>query len=171
MDEALRNETLKIREPYDPMFRAVFLLNAGIIVAITMGFGVTDIVDSTRSGLERIGVAAAMVTGIVVAYGLWRADLVLRVDGERIAARAWPFRSTEVSINQVLKSEVVTIDPMRDYRGWGLKGNRRDRLIGGGGTTALRVTYLHESGEERKLTFLTDRADEAERRITTERIR
>ena len=164
MDEGLRDETLKIREPYDPMFRAVFLVSAGAIIVI-MGFGAADILDSTISGLERIGVAVAMVAGIVVSYGLWRADLVLRVDGERIAARAWPFRSTVVSINQVLKSEVVTIDPLRDYGGWGLKGNRRDRLIGGGGTTALRVTYLHKSGEERKLTFLTERADEAKQRI------
>ena len=170
MDETLQNEILKIREPYDPMFRAIFLVSAGAIV-VMIGFGVVDIADSTLSGLERIGVAVAMITGVVVAYSLWRADLVLRVDGERIAARAWPFRSTVVFINQVLKSEVVTIDPLRDYGGWGLKGSRRDKLIGGGGTTALRITYLHESGEERKLTFLTERADEAERRITTERIR
>ena len=170
MDEALQNETLKIREPYDPMFRAIFLVSAGAIIVI-IGFGVVDIADSTRSGLERIGVAMAMITGVVVAYSLWRADLVLRVDSERIAARAWPLRSTVVIINQVLKSEVVTIDPLRDYGGWGLKGSRRDKLIGGGGTTALRITYLHESGEERKLTFLTERADEAERRITTELIR
>ena len=170
MDEALQNETLEIREPYDPMFRALFLVSAGATIVI-MGFVVVDIADSTLSGLEGIGVAVAMIIGVVVAYGLWRADLVLRVDGERIAARAWPFRSTVVFIDQVLKSEVVTIDPLRDYRGWGLKGSRRDRLIGGGGTTALRITYLHESGEERKLTFLTERADEAERRITAGRIR
>jgi len=170
MDEVLQNKTLKIRESYDPMFRAIFLVSAGAII-VMIGFGVVDIADSTLSGLERIGVAVAMITGVVVAYSLWRADLILSIDGERIAARAWPFRSTVVFINQVLKSEVVTIDPLRDYGGWGLKGSRRDKLIGGGGTTALRITYLHESGEERKLTFLTERADQAERRITTERIR
>ncbi len=170
MDENLRNETLNIREPYDPMFRAMFLVSAGIIVVI-MEFGVADIFDAALSGLERIGVSVAVIVGIAAAYSLWRADLQLRIDSERVAARAWPFRSTIVSIDRVLNSEVVTIDPLRDYGGWGLKGTRRDKLIGGGGTTALRITYLHESGEERKLTFLTDRADEAERRITTERTR
>ncbi|MDE0066431.1 MAG: hypothetical protein OXN44_06120, partial [Acidimicrobiaceae bacterium] len=60
---------------------------------------------------------------------------------------------------------------LRDYGGWGLKGTKRDRLIGGGGTTALRITYTHESGEERKLTFLTDRADEAQQRIAQEQSR
>jgi len=76
-----------------------------------------------------------------------------------------------VPIDQVLTSEVVKIDPLRDYGGWGIKGTRRDRLVGGGGTTALRITYTHESGEERKLTFLTDRAEEAAALITDLRSR
>ena len=89
----------------------------------------------------------------------------------QVTARAWPFPGTVVPIDQVLTSEVVKIDPLRDYGGWGIKGTRRDRLVGGGGTTALRITYTHESGEERKLTFLTDCADEADRRIVSQRKR
>ncbi len=46
-----------------------------------------------------------------------------------------------------------------------------DRLIGGGGTTALRITYTHKSGEECKLTFLTDQAAEADQRIASVRTR
>ena len=65
----------------------------------------------------------------------------------------------------------MRVPKMRDYGGWGLKGSRRDRLIGGDGTTALRITYTHESGEERKLTFLTDQADDADQRIASVRTR
>ena len=162
---------LKIREPYDPMFRAMFLVSAAIIAAMGVGFGGAEILDSSRSGLERIGAAMGMTFGVVVAYGLWRADLELRINDERIAARAWPFPSKVVPIDQVLMTEVVKIDPMRDYGGWGLKGTRRDMLIGGGGTTALRITYTHKSGEERKLTFLTDQATDADRRIASVRTR
>ncbi len=74
-----------------------------------------------------------------------------------------------IPIDRVLNSEVVKIDPMRDYGGWGLKGTRRDKLIGGGGTSAIRITYTHKSGEERKLTFLTDQAEEVNQRIASQR--
>ena len=153
------------------MLRPILLLGAVIIAAMGLGFGFADVFDASRSGLERSGIAAIMILAVVVAYGLWRADLELRNNDERIAARAWPFPSKVVPIDQVLKSEVVKIDPMRDYGGWGLKGTRRDMLIGGGGTTALRITYTHESGEERKLTFLTERAEEADQLLTSQRTR
>ncbi len=170
MDETIQSGAMRIRETYAPMFRAMFLVCAGISVAIA-GFGVTGIIDSSLADLQRIGAAAGTIVCVAAAYILWRLDLDLRIDGERITARAWPLRSTVVPIDQVLNTEIVQIDPMGDYGGWGLKGTSQDKLIGGGGTTALRITYLHQSGEERKLTFLTDRADEAERRITAERTR
>ncbi|MCY3849927.1 MAG: hypothetical protein OXF75_03870 [Acidimicrobiaceae bacterium] len=168
MRESRDNETLKIREPYDPMFRAMFLVSAAIIAALGIGFGVADLLDSSRSGIERIGATFGGTLGVVVAYGLWRADLELRINNTQVTARAWPFPGTVVPI---LASEVVKIDPLRDYGGWGLKGTRRDRLVGGGGTKALRITYTHESGEERKLTFLTERADQADAQITDLRSR
>ena len=167
MDETIQNGTMRIHESYAPMFRATFLVGAGINVVIA-GFGVTGIFDSSLADLQRIGAAVTTIGCIAAAYILWRLDLDLRIDGDRITARAWPLRSTVIPIDQVLNTEVVQIDPMGDYGGWGLKGTNQDKLIGGGGTTALRITYLHRSGEERKLTFLTDRADKAERRITTE---
>ena len=113
-------------------------------------------------------IALLMVLCFVFSYGLLRMYLELRIDDERIAARAWPFPSTVVPIDQVLKSEVVEINPMWEYGGWGIKGTKRDRLIGGGGTTAVRITYIHESGEERKLTFLTERAEEVEQFIASQ---
>lgn len=168
MSERQDNGELTIREPYDPMFRAMFLLSAAIIAAMGLGFGVAEFVDSSRSGWERLGAGFGMTLGVVVAYGLWRLHLILRIDERRIAARAWPFPWTKIPIDHILATEVVEIDPFKDYGGWGLKGTKRDRLIGGGGTTALRITYTDELGEERKLTFLTDRADEADRRVASE---
>ena len=75
MRESRDSKTLKIREPYDPMFRAMFLVSAAIIAALGIGFGVADLFDSSRSGIERIGAALGGTLGVVVAYGLWRADL------------------------------------------------------------------------------------------------
>ncbi len=170
MNENKQNDTMIIREKYDLMCRVMFLIGAAINIVIA-GFAVTGIVDSSLSNLDRIGATVATFACIAAAYTLWCLDLELRINSERVTARAWPLRSTVVPIDQVLNTEVVQIDPMGDYGGWGLKGTKQDKLIGGGGTTALRITYLHESSEERKLTFLTDRANEAERRITTERTR
>ena len=143
MSGSLGNGTLRIREPYNPVGRAMFLVSAAVIavLGVICGYGVTDLYSSGESIFKVVG--AALGTGLcfVCTYGLWRADLELRINDERIAARAWPFPSKVVPIDQVLKSEVVKIDPLRDYGGWGLKGTRRDMLIGGGGTTALRITY------------------------------
>ena len=171
MDELLdsETETLRIRETYNPVCRTMFLVGAVVIAVLGAigSYGVTDLYSSGESVFKVVG--AALVTGLTfgVSFGLLRLHLELRIDRKRVAARAWPFPWTVVPIDQVLASEVVQIDPLWDYGGWGLKGIAQDRLIGGGGTTALRITYTHESGEERKLTFLTERAEEANQRIAS----
>lgn len=144
-------------------------MNAGM--GVFLGYEFTELRASGDSDLEAILSAMATVILFVVSYGLWNLHLELRINKTQISARAWPFQRTKISIDQVLTSETVKIDPFQDYNGWGIKGTRQDRLIGGGGTTALRITYNHESGEERKLTFLTDRAEEAAALITDLRSR
>ena len=135
---------------------------------VICGYGVTDLYSSGESVFKVVVAALVTVLTFVVSFGLLRLHLELRIDRKRIATRAWPFPWTVVPIDQVLASEVVQIDPLRDYGGWGLKGITQDRLIGGGGTTAVRITYTHKSGEERKLTFLTDQAEEVNQRIASQ---
>lgn len=148
----------------------MFLVSAAVIavLGVICGYGVTDLYSSGESVFKVVGAALGTVLTFVVSFGLLRLHLELRIDRKRVAARAWPFPWTVVPIDQVLASEVVQIDPLWDYGGWGLKGTRRDLLIGGGGTTALRITYTHESGEQRKLTFLTERAEEVEQIIASQ---
>jgi len=167
MSESLEKGALMIREPYDRIFRPSFLFSTAITLSVVLGWTVAEFFDSSPSNFELIAAVITLSgsTSIVIAYGLWRAHLVLRVSDERITVSVWPFRLASIPVKQVLSSEVVKIDPMRDYGGWGLKGTRRDRLIGGGGTTGMRIIYIHRSGEERRLTFLTDQAEAAERRI------
>ena len=117
------------------------------------------------------GHLSARPLSLCFAVGILLQYLEIRIGENSVAARAWPLPSTVVCIDQVVTSEVVQINPYRDYGGWGFRGPAQDRLIGGGGTTALRITYTHEPGETRKLTFLTDRADEALQRIASERTR
>ncbi len=184
MSGSLGNGPLTIRETYNRFCRVSFRVSAVMMAAIGAfcGYGAIDLYRSgessffysSRESSFKVMVLASlmflclMVLCFVFSYGLLRMYLELRIDDERIAARAWPFPSTVVPIDQVLKSEVVEINPMWEYGGWGLKGTKRDRLIGGGGTTALRITYTHESGEERKLTFLTDRAEEVDQLIASQ---
>lgn len=173
MSESLCNAELTIREHYNPACRAMFLAGSAAIAAfgVFMCYGITDLYSSGESILEVVGVAIGAVSAFAVSYGLWHLHLELRISKEQVAARAWPFPWTVVPIDQVLASAVIQIDPFLDYGGWGLKGTERDRLIGGRGTTALRITYTHECGEERKLTFLSERADEAALRIAFEQTR
>lgn len=173
MSGSLNNAELRIRETYNSFCRAGFLFCAVVsaVCGVIAGYGVTDLYSSGESLFEIVGVALTAVLCFCFAVGIMRLYLELRIDQDRVAARAWPFPWTVVPIDQIITSEVVQVDPRRDYGGWGFKGLAQDRLIGGGGTTALRITYTHESGEKRKLTFLTDRADEALQRIALQRTR
>ncbi len=170
MSKSLDNGALTIREPYDRIFRLALLVSTAINLAVVLGWIAAEFFGSSPSNLELIAAVIAMSgsTSIVIAYGSWRAHLELRINDKRITVWVWPFRLTSIPVAQVLSSEVVKINPIRDCGRWGLKGTRRDKLIGGGGTTAVRITYTHKSGEERKLTFLTGQAEEAERRIAPE---
>lgn len=84
MGESLLNETLTIREPYDPILRRILLVNAAIIAALGLGFGIAKLLDSNRSVIELISTPLAMILCFVVSYGLWRADLVLQINDERV---------------------------------------------------------------------------------------
>lgn len=166
MDYSLQKEPWVTRESYAPVFRAIFLVIAAFIAAVTLGFTLPELVDANNSALRRLGAGLELAVSFLVAYGLWRSDFELRVDDKVVSARLWPFPSVVVPIDQVVSSEVVEIRPFRDYWGWGIKGTRRDMLIGGKGTRALRITYIHKkSGKERKLTILTGHADQAEQLI------
>ncbi len=173
MSGSLNNGELRIRETYNSFCRAMFLLCAVMfaVCGVIAGYGVAELYSSGESDLAMAILALLAVLCLCCAVGILRQYLELRIDDNRVAARAWPFPWTVVPIDQILTSEVVQVDPRRDYGGWGFKGLAQDRLIGGGGTTALRITYTHESGEKRKLTFLTDRADEALQRIALQRTR
>lgn len=162
---------LIIREHYNRFCRSMFVLSAAVFAGggLYAGYGVNDLYTSGESRLAVFGASLGTALLFVTAYGLLRQYLELRVNGTHIRARAWPFPWTKIGVEQVINSEIVEIDPFRDYGGWGMKGIAQDRLIGGGDTTALRITYTHESGETRKLTFLTDRAEEVDKFINIER--
>lgn len=159
-----------IRERYGIVIRAIFVISAAMVAGcgVFTGYGVLDLYYSDESILEVIALALTTVLTFVGSLVLWHLHLELQISEKQIAVRAWPSPWTKISIDQVLTSEVVEIDPFKDYGGWGIKGSEQDRLIGGRGTTALRITYTHESGGQRKLSFLTDRAEEANRRIASE---
>ncbi|MXW61109.1 MAG: hypothetical protein F4003_04910 [Acidimicrobiaceae bacterium] len=159
---------LIIREHYNRFCRTMFVVTA----AMFAGPGVFAVIYFYTSGESRLvlfGASLGAALLLVIAYGLLRQYLELRVSGTHIRARAWPFPWTRIAIEQVINSEIVEIDPFKDYGGWGMKGTAQDRQIGGSGTKALRITYTHESGETRKLTFLTDRAEEVDKFINIEK--
>ncbi|MCY3849925.1 MAG: hypothetical protein OXF75_03860 [Acidimicrobiaceae bacterium] len=170
MSESLGNGPLMIREPYDRVFKAALLVSTAINAALVAAWVVAEILGSSPSSLVMVIAVIAMAVSSygVIMYGQKRAYSELQIDNVQVTAGVWPRRLAVILIEQVLTSEVVEINPREDYGGWGIKGSEQDRLIGGRGTTALRITYTHTSGEQRRLTFLTDRADEAQRRIVLE---
>ncbi len=173
MSESLDSEVLIIREPYDRIFRWLLLISTAINLVLVLGWIIAEFLGSSLSSLQLTAAAIAMCgyTSVIIAYGSRRAYLEFRVSDKRLTVWVWPFRLTSILVTQILSSEAVEIDPKRDYGGWGLKGTRQDKLVGGRGTAGLRISYTHKSGQKCKLTILTDRAEEAIERIDCERTR
>ena len=91
-----------------------------------------------------------------------RMRLELQVDNCGFTARVRPFRRVRVDAQSVVQAELVEVQPFWEFGGWWDRGLRRNRLLGGSGHTALRVTYSMDKGEREpttcRLTLLSTHA-------------
>ena len=135
-----------------------------LVLAVGLGTFVTVVPDDDLTGAARLWVVIPLVTAL--AAGSWvfsRMRLGLQIDDGGFTARVRPFRSMRVDARAVVSAELAEVQPFSEFGGWWHKGLRRNRLLGGTGSTALRVTYLHHAGAREpktcRLTILTAHAE------------
>ena len=134
-----------------------------LVLAIGLGTFVTVVPDEDLTGAARLWVSVPLVVSFVC--GSWmfsRMRFELRIDDDGFTACVRPFRGQRVDARAVVSAEIVEVEPFWEFGGWWHKGLRSNRLLGGNGSTALRVTYLHHAGTREpktcRLTLLTAHA-------------
>lgn len=135
-----------------------------LVMAVGLGTLVTAVPDDDLSGAARLWVTIPLVA--VFAAASWMFSLMrleLRVDEHGFTARVRPFRRVRVDAEAVVDAELVEVQPFWEFGGWWDKGTRSNRLLGGTGSTALRVTYLRPTNgrdpQTCRLHLLTTHAD------------
>ncbi len=135
-----------------------------LVMAAGLGTLVTAVPDDDLTGTARLWVTVPLVMSFVCASWMFsRMRLELQIDDGGFTARVRPFRSLRVDARTVVSAEIVEVEPFWEFGGWWHKGLRNNRLLGGTGSTALRVTYLHHAGTREpktcRLTLLTSHAE------------
>lgn len=97
-----------------------------------------------------IGVVPLIVGGVLASLAV-----TVYVGKERVSVRIWPLMGTDIPAAEIDGVEVVVVDPLRDYGGWGIKGGKDDRLYGFGRGKAVRIHYQGF----RQVTILSDDPD------------
>lgn len=141
--------------------RAQWIFVAALVV---MGVGLAVLImavpDHDFSGTVRLWVSISLAALFTAASWMFsRMRLELHVDDDGFTARVRPFRRVRVDARSVVSAELVELQPFWEFGGWWDKGPRSNRLLGGTGSTALRVTYLLNAGARKPrtccLTLLT----------------
>lgn len=153
------DSVITIEESLHPVFRQLFYIIASLCFVLGSVLGLTVAIGYTGAMLLRITVSGTMmiIIGILFPYTLLRTRFQLIISNNKVLAQIWPFRGVEVDIYKIISVQTIEIDPLCEYGGWGVKGSARDRLLGGRGVIALRVTYADDGN--RTLTFLTSKAE------------
>ena len=157
----MRANPLHYKEPFDVVFRVMFRVSGVICAALGIGVGVMVALDGSRSTFERVAAFLVMclIIGIAVPCWLFTVHIFIKVKDPELAVGMWPLSGTRVPLSSVTAVEVARIDPLGEYKGWGVKGSKADRFYGGAGTEAVRVAHRVPSGEERRLTFLSTQTE------------
>lgn len=135
-----------------------------LVMAVGQGALIAAVPDDDLTGNARLWVAIPLVTAFAAASLVFsRMRLELQIDDCGFTARVRPFRGERVDCRVVVSAEIVEVEPFWEFGGWWHKGLRSNRLLGGTGSTALRVTYLHHAGTREpktcRLTLLTAHAE------------
>ncbi|WP_419854415.1 hypothetical protein [Candidatus Poriferisodalis sp.] len=134
-----------------------------LVMAAGLGTLVTAVPDDDLTGTARLWVTVPLVMPFAAASWMFsRMRLELQIDDGGFTARVRPFRGQRVDARTVVSAEIVEVEPFWEFGGWWHKGLRSNRLLGGTGSTALRVTYVHQVGAREpktcRLTLLTAHA-------------
>lgn len=114
-----------------------------------------DIVGVRRS----LAVAGLILATLGVPIWLVTMHVSVTISGRQLRARLWPLSRTSVPLPSITSVRTVAVEPLGSYGGVGVKGSRRDRLLGFVGQEGAEIRYVTDSGDERRLTLLTPHAD------------
>ena len=114
---------------------------AATLVAVGIYVTISAITDSSLTTVERatLGLIAVPV-GLLLPLAVVTQRLRITVCDEYLRVSFFVFRS-KVRLEHIQTCEVVVIDAMREYGGWGLKGKRGNLFYSVGGIEAVRVSY------------------------------
>ena len=131
-----------------------------LIMGVGLGVLIAAVPDDDLSGTVRLWLSISLAAPFVAAaWTFSRMRLELHVDDDGVTARVRPFRRVRLDARSVVRAELVEVEPFWEFGGWWDKGLRSNRLLGGTGSTALRVTYLFDTGAREpktcRLTLLT----------------
>lgn len=154
--------TQKFIERFDgPSRRAQrIFVAASLIMGVGLGVLIAAVPDDDLAGTVRLWLSISLMAPFAAASWMFsRMRLELHVDERGFTARVRPFRRVRVDARTVVSAELVELEPFWEFGGWWDKGLRSNRLLGGTGSTALRVTYLLDTGAREprtcRLTLLT----------------
>ena len=135
-----------------------------LVLAAGTGVSVGLVPDEDISGAARLWLA--ILVALPFAAGVWTFGLMrleLQIDESGFTARVRPFRRVRVDAESVVSTDLVEVQPFSEFGGWWDKRSGADRLLGGTGHTALRVTHLRQTSgpdpQTRRLYLLTTHTD------------
>lgn len=128
----------------------------GILIIGLFGFGIKhQVIDGQKFGNNPMSDTGMIVTFACVLLVLLLlvllflfAKLTTEIDKSGISFRFFPFQFTfrRISWDTVEKYEVITYNPIGDYGGWGIKGNKHGQAYNVSGNLGLKI-YL-KTGKE-----------------------
>ncbi len=134
---------------------AVVLFGIGI-VSLAGLLKDPDIVGGRRS----LALAGLTLATLGVPIWLVTMHVSVTISQRHLRARLWPLFRTSIPLPSITSVSRVAVEPLGSYGGVGVKGSRRDRLLGFVGQEGAEIRYVTDSGDERRLTLLTPRAAE-----------
>lgn len=129
------------------------MVEAPILILVT-----TVVLNSESEKKEAIiGLSLFLVLFVLVFVFLMNLKLTIRIDEKGITFRYFPFSSWKtISKSQVISAEVITFNPLSDYGGWGVKGNKTTKVYTVFGNSGLLI----DSGEKKKILIGTQKPKE-----------
>lgn len=151
----------------------LILLLTAVIPSAILSFALVPHVinDDELTAVAKVFLVIFMAIGCGIALPamVLSSKAYLQIEDDHVLAGVAPLSKTRIDMTAIRAVTVETIDPMSDFKGWGVKGDKKRRLYGYSGNEALVISYLFVSGaatEERQLFFLTDRAKEIAKHLS-----
>jgi len=138
-----------IVERFDGSSRSAKRILVAVLLVLAVGLGAVGAVapDDDVSASVQLWVSISLAALFVAAsWTFGRMQLELEIDDRGFTARVRPFRSVRVDADSVEQAELVDVQPFSEFGGWWDRGLRSNRLLGGTGQTALRITYVQRAG-------------------------